>query len=181
VLKRVWGLPLDNQLKEIFFRLAAHAIPGGHIPAWTCSCSPGLVLGAATSRLHTFWSCPLAVAVRAELERILLQPVSLASLWLLRPPSPSVRQIVWDVVCLAALGAMEHGRRSAWAPQAAQLAAPTPTMVAALAVARFWRLLDECISPTLVAALATDPLGGAHPFLCSSPAGLAVNAGLALA
>ena len=181
LLKRVWGLPIDNKLKETFFRLAAHAIPGGHIPAWTCPCSPGLVLGSACSRMHSFWSCPLALAVRAELERVLHRSVSLSSLWLLRPPSPGVHQTVWDVACLAALGAMEHGRRCAWAPQATQQAAPSPAVVAASAVTHFWRLLDESISPPLVAALADQPLGGTHPFLCSSPAGLAVNAAPALA
>lgn len=175
IFKRVWGLPIDNKLKEIFFRLAARAIPGGHIPAWTCPCSPGLVLGSACSRLHTFWSCPLAVAVRAELERVLLRPVSLTSLWLLQPPAPSVRQIIWDLACLAALGAMEQGRRSAWAPQAALLAAPAPAVQAASVVATFWRLLDECITPPLEAELADQPLGVTHPFLHSTPAGLAVT------
>lgn len=176
LFQRIWRLPIDNKLKEIFFRLAAHAIPGGHIPGWSCPCSPGLVLGSASSRMHSFWSCPVALAVRAELERVLQRPVSLASLWLLRPPSPAVRQEVWDVACLAALGAMEHGRRRAWAQQAdAEAAALPPAAMPAFVVAHFWRLIDESISPPFAAALAGQPLGGTHPFLCSSPAGLAVN------
>jgi hypothetical protein len=126
--------------------------------------------------MHSFWSCSVAVAVRAEMERVLQQPVSLASLWLLQPPVPSVRQAVWDVACLAALGAMEHGRRRAWAPHQAQEAAPPAAVEPATVVAHFWRLLDDSISPPLVAAFADQPLGGMHPFLCSSATVLAVNA-----
>ena len=171
--KRVWQCGIDNRLKEIYYRLAGGAIPGGRVAAWGCPCTPGVVIGAANSRVHSFWACPSAAAVRAELQRV-VQPltVSREMLWLLRPPSPAMRPEVWDLVCLSALGAMEHGRTLGWALQAEaqQQQQPQPQQqqqrVAAAAVARFWQLLDTCISPNMERAFQLLPLGPQHPFLC---------------
>ena len=163
--KRVWKSKVDNRLKEVFFRIAGHAISGGRVPAWTCPCTPGVVLGAANSRVHSFWICPVAVAIRAELERVLQQPVSRPEVWLLQPPAARVRPEIWDLVCLAALGAMEHGRRLGWARHAEQQQGQP---VALEAVARFWQLLDSCISPSLARDLESQPLSSTHPFLCLS-------------
>ena len=37
---------------------------------------------------------------------------STSSIWLFRPPQPGINQLLWDVICLAALGAMDRGRRT---------------------------------------------------------------------
>jgi hypothetical protein len=171
--KRVWRSSVDNRLKEVLLRVAGHAIPGCRVPAWACPCAPGVVVGAANSRVHTFWTCPVAVAVRAELERVLQQPVLRPDVWLLQPPAAGVRPEVWDLVCLAALGAMEHGRKLGWALQAEHQQPLQQPAIAA--VVRFWEILDSCISPSLARDLESAPLGPVHPFLCLSEGRLAVR------
>jgi hypothetical protein len=173
--KRVWRCSVDNRLKEVFYRVAGHAVPGGRVPAWVCPCSPGVVIGSAGSRVHSFWTCVVAVAVRAELERVLQQPVSRPDVWLFHAPATHIRTEVWDLVCLAALGAMEHGRKLGWAqqaeepPQQQQQRQQQQQQQAALeAVARFWQLLDSCITPSLLRDMAVLPLGPTHPFLSIS-------------
>lgn len=72
-------------------------------------------------RLHTFWACPVARAVRAQLEAA-LPGVRLerAHLWLLRlpPGGHGLCSRAWALVSLAALHAMEHGRRHLYALRA---------------------------------------------------------------
>jgi hypothetical protein len=91
-------------------------------------------VGAPLLRQHTFWGCPVAQAVVAAVLSALpagVQPRFLcAHLWLCSPPAPEVINVhVWRVVCLAALSAMEYGRRVMWAlhlAAAAEAQAPPP-------------------------------------------------------
>lgn len=46
-----------------------------------------------------------------------------AAVWLAHKPHPDIMQLVWDMVCLAAVHAMERGRRAAWAVAAGGLPA----------------------------------------------------------
>jgi hypothetical protein len=116
---RMWRQLLwENGNKEVLWRLAVDgvAMPGNsHMraaPAYACGCG-GYAGGhppAVTPRLHHFWECPVAQAVREQVEVRLGAAVSRAQLWLALPP-PQMQQCVWDVVVLAALGAVEVGRR----------------------------------------------------------------------
>ena len=134
-LGRAWAIKWENQHKEVLWRMtvqgvrgvAAHGVPTTH----PCPCG-GLPAGAcaAEAMQHHFWSCPVAAAVVGELQRGLgageggLGPGEPAlgreAVWLLQPPlRPGGQQQprrlhggVWTVVCLAALTAMDSGRRA---------------------------------------------------------------------
>ena len=134
-LRRAWALKWENQQKEVLWRMtvqgvrgaAGHGLPTHH----ACPCG-GLAAGAgaAAALQHHYWSCPVAAAVVRELQRgweagegalaALVPALRRADVWLLDPPArpsggPQQRRMhggVWMVVCLAALTAMDHGRRA---------------------------------------------------------------------
>ena len=134
-LRRAWALKWENQHKEVLWRMSVQGVRGaaGHdLPTHhACPCG-GLAAGAcaATALQHHFWSCPVAAAVVGELQRgweagegalaAEVPAVRREEVWLLAPPvRPSAglqqRRLhggVWSVVCLAALTAMDHGRRA---------------------------------------------------------------------
>ena len=170
-LARLWAVRWENQHKDAFWRLTVDAIPlvgNSHVrrSAPLCPC------GAATApspRAHCFWACPVAVAVRAELDREVGGAVTRADLWLARPPQ-GIAPPVWDVVCLAAVEAIERGRWSlpkgsaAGDTEEAALPAGGVHAAAVVAVASFWGALAD------FAALGVAPRGWGgvapnHPFL----------------
>ena len=144
-------------------------------------------------RLHAFWTCPVALAVRGELERCLGCTLHRTHLWLLdTPPCPGLFSEVWHVVCLAALNAIFHGRKQLWRLHfhshergghtqltLAQAWGTSPRLPSrsyqarALAIADFWSRLADFV------ALADAPeswfgaVGPDHPFL--SAGGTKVN------
>lgn len=170
-LARLWAVRWENQHKDAFWRLTVDAIPlvgNSHVcrPAPRCRCGAAM---APSPRAHCFWDCPVAVAVRAELAREVGGPVTRADLWLARPPQ-GVAAPVWDVVCLAAVEAIERGRwslaKGPAADDAVAAALPASGVHAAgvVAVASFWGALAD------FAALETAPRGWGgvapdHPFL----------------
>ena len=119
-LPKVWALRWENRHKEVLWRLAVDGVPlygsarftrnaSGPPPTTCCS-------GARAGRRHQFWDCPVAAAVRRELERCMPRrqhrPLARRHVWLLLPPKRGdVEEQVWHVVCLAALNAMNHGQR----------------------------------------------------------------------
>ena len=121
VLSRWWRLRVANTYKEAAWRLTLNAFPTAqrmhlHTPCPACDApGPGFE--------HLFWSCPVADAVRKEIERQLQLSgllstgarLACADLWLGCLPSPHLDCLVWDLVCLAAVHAMDVGRRTAWA------------------------------------------------------------------
>ena len=134
-LKRLWRLPWENCRKEPFWRLIYDAFPTAarmHLPD-PCICG-----GAPADRQHHFWDCPVARSVVGAISAALHgQPAATAaaaaggappalpqrSIWLAAPP-PAVHEGVWSVVCLAAVEAMDHGRRRMYAMQ--QCCRPSP-------------------------------------------------------
>ena len=88
-----------------------------------------------------------------------------ASFWLARPP-PAVYGGVWDVVCLAAVAAMGHGRRRMYAMSMGP-PPPVPLHVSSArsAVARFWELLADFVALRCVPASWQARLPLAHPFI----------------
>ncbi|GIL80441.1 hypothetical protein Vretifemale_9655, partial [Volvox reticuliferus] len=69
-------------------------------------------------RLHHFWECPIAKAVREQIDRHLRLPssatiegayVTRQQLWLVQAP-PGCEQAPWDVIAMAVLSSMEYGR-----------------------------------------------------------------------
>jgi hypothetical protein len=173
----MWKLPWDNQRKEVLWRLVYDALPTVerlHVPGvHRCQCgvlSPG--------REHHFWDCPVAVGVRGQLQRALPgghPALQREQLWLAIAPA-GVEAGVWRVVVLAALGAMERGRRVtyAWrlqhspvAPDPAALPLDMQLEVAGRAAAvGFWDYLQDFVSGGPKATVALGELVGAsHAFI----------------
>ena len=79
-------------------------------PVGMCACG---MLAAPSPRTHYFWDCAAAQVVRAFLAHHLgipMHALEKPNLWLLEPPA-GVQQDVWDVVCMAAISALERHRR----------------------------------------------------------------------
>ena len=135
VLRRLWGVPCSNHIKEPLWRLSVNGVPGagGHhiVTEHPCPCGwrvppvpgphpPGTDLAelrAGLLRDHCFWSCPVAAAVLHEVQSGLPagMPLHMSHVWLVVSPCPAVmRQAVWDMVAMCALAAMWRGRRIFW-------------------------------------------------------------------
>jgi hypothetical protein len=144
-MRRLWRVRCENRLKEPFWRLAHDGLPtaerlhAGNL----CACgdpdpSPG--------RLHHYWACPVARAVVGSVSAAVGSPVPRAALWLARVPA-GVHADVWCVVCLAAVAAMDHGRRVLYAiSQGPPSAAPAHVVASSAARTRFWRLLSDFLA-----------------------------------
>ena len=150
-------------------------------------------------REHFFWSCPVAQAVVGSVQRARAaaaggaqpQPVTRADLWLAEPPSGGsrVHEQVWLVVCLAALSAMDYGRRrlvalhlaaqpqrdsqgltqlslyDAWGRAAPAPAQSIVDQAGRSAVARFWALVADFASVRILPRGGQSIPEAGHPFL----------------
>jgi hypothetical protein len=154
VVARWWRLRVANSYKESAWRLLLNAFPvaarmGGLAAASACvACAvPGPDVG------HHFWLCPVARVVCSEVEGQLAacgmlpagQGLPCAAVWLAQKPHPDIMQLVWDMVCLAAVHAMERGRRAAWAVAAGGLPAGPAVAAVATRAARggLWDVLAD--------------------------------------
>jgi hypothetical protein len=155
-LKTIWKIPWDNTNKEILWRLIVNGVQGagGHniCHRTPCCCTFALTPAqlqahdGAAHRQHCFWDCPVAQAVLQELRRGLPGiDIRQYHLWLLQSPGVGVQTVVWRVVALAALTAMEHGRRCLWhhALQHQATQAASVTHASSRAAAHFWLLLHD--------------------------------------
>ena len=185
LLPRLWQLPWENQHKEVYWRLVLNGLAlasrmhgSGPQP---CACgSPA----PQPDRRHHFWDCPVAAAVRSTLAAQLGgQQPSRQQLWLMRHPA-GVHAGVWDAVCLAALAAMDGGRRqlaarllqarqAADGPSSSRHPPPPPPTPAQLvpaaqrhAVARLWDLLQDLCTVGTAPAAWQQQLPAEHPFIC---------------
>jgi hypothetical protein len=119
-------------------------------------------------RSHAFWDCSVAAAVIEQVCEGLrvagnVAAVTRESVWLLRTPTGFDSPGTWAVVALAALSAMEFGRKQLWARSLQPDWVGTGAGAAALEVgrsasARFWGLLDEFCAGADATTLA--PLWG---------------------
>jgi hypothetical protein len=123
VFVRWWGVRVANTYKEAAWRLALDAFPTAQRMQLATGCAACSVVGPGVQ--HQFWTCPVAVAVRTEVEGQLRAfnllaagaslPCARSALWLACAPHRDMHRLIWDMVCLAAIKAFEHGRRVAWA------------------------------------------------------------------
>ena len=173
LLPRLWRLPWDNQYKEVFWRLVLNGLPvtsrmGDAVAPCGCGAPH-----PQPDRRHHFWDCPVAVAVTASLSAQLggrlLTP---QHIWLAQPP-PSIHPGVWEAVCLAAVAAMDSGRRLMKRRQLATPPAPAgPELEAAAsrsAVARLWDLLQDFCSVGAAPASWQQQVPPTHPFMRWQP------------
>lgn len=126
--KSLWRLRWDNHFKEVFWRLVFNGLATAermHMQGVGCVCGP--VVGGQPGRRHHFWECPVAQAVVGIMQQQLvgwmsgaLQPHHVLCMRCPEPvpsaggaPGPAVHKGVWRVVCLAAINAMDSGRRAA--------------------------------------------------------------------
>ena len=141
--RRLWhAVRWENQQKEVWWRLVVQGVPaaGGHGICLRGACACGYAVpaehhnkesGADLQRRHVFWGCPVARAVVRELQRGLggAERLQRFEVWLVHPP-PYVHNLVWGAVCLAAVSAMEHGRKVLYAMRMADQEAAAATRAA---------------------------------------------------
>lgn len=172
VLSRWWQLRVANTYKESAWRLTLNAFPTAQRMHATTLCpacgaqSPGIE--------HLFWTCPVAGVVRQEVERqlvavgILPTPCRLqcSAIWLARLPHPRIHQLVWDLVCLATVHAMNIARKTAWAVSQHLTAQPlVEHIVVRAAVGAFWDALADFATTMKVPRAAQTALLTQQPFL----------------
>ena len=172
VLSRWWSVRVANTYKEAAWRLALNAFPTAQrMQANTgCAACSAVVPGVE----HHFWSCPVAGAVRQEVERQLTafgmlpagDTLPCRAIWLACTPHHTVHQLVWDMVCLAAIHAFERGRRAAWAVQG-DLGVPVLVEQVAVraAVGAFWEALADFAATARVPQRYRNQLLTRQPFL----------------
>jgi hypothetical protein len=177
VLARWWKLRVPNCYKEAAWRLTLNAFPtadrmpapAGGQPKCCAACgavNPGI--------RHHFWLCPMADAVRQEVESQLRAKNMLgvgarllcSHVWKGVKPHHGLHGMVWDMVCLAAVHAMNVGRQAAWS---LSHRLETPDLVAdvvqKIAKAAFWSVLaDFAVSAVVPRAARTARLTN-QPFL----------------
>ena len=112
-LKRFWRL-WENPIKEPYWRLVINGLLTGERmhqtrPVAICACGNG-----RSNREHHYWACGVAAAVVTAVtdglqrwQPTLPGPLC-ASVWLMQTPR-GVHQDLRDIVCLAAVAAMDHG------------------------------------------------------------------------
>jgi hypothetical protein len=190
-LRRLWAIQWEDRVKEPLWRLALDGfqMPGNshlrRLRPQRCACGAfGVPVAADPAaaavpcpRAHHFWACPVAAAVRAELQPFAGgTPLTRAHLWLAVAP-PGWAQCAWDVVVLAAVAAMDAGRRAglrtgrpAGAPGTAREAA------CRRAVTQLWAALLDFTELGLPQRRrrAWRALGPAHPVLRCSADGSAL-------
>lgn len=181
MLRAAWRLPWEHRHKEVLWRLTVDGVAGagGHDIRLSGLCPCGYQPTGGdprVHRLHAFWECPVAVAVRQQLQLGLGGVrIERAHVWLLQAPSQACQVPVWQVVGLAALGAMEYGRRRLWA-QSGQDGQPEDLVgvVGRAAGLFFWSELQDFV---LARRGGLGPLwervGRGHPFLQAGVGGAA--------
>lgn len=143
VLQRLWKLRWDNKHKEVLWRLIYNGLPTAarlHQTEARCTCGHT----ASPDRAHHYWDCPIALAVISTITAQLPMGTTVvrSHIWLCTPPTTSCNPDVWGVVCLCALGAMDHARRQLYlrTKEAAPTHTPPPDLTVHLgnrAVAHF--------------------------------------------
>ena len=174
MLRRMWSLRWDNEHKEVLWKLALDGVPTParlHQPEQACGC--GEAEGAG--REHLFADCRAASHVRAAVAAELRGRFGLGGshlqrqhLWLAQPPTGELHQGVWDVVCVAALNAMDKARVTMWARQSEQHQAPSAALADAAgkqAVAHFWALLADFCGLNMAPQRWQAEVSDEHPFL----------------
>ena len=172
VLSRWWCVRVANVYKESAWRLALNAFPTAQRmqTATGCAACSAAVPGVE----HHFWTCPVAVAVRDEVEGQLRafnmlpagERLPCRAVWLACSSHHNVHRLVWDMVCLASIHAFEKGRRAAWAV-ASDLVVPVLVEQVAVraALGAFWDALADFAATARVPRRCKNQLLTRQPFI----------------
>lgn len=173
VLSRWWRVRVANTYKEAAWRLALNAFPTAQRMQLAEGCCAACSVDGPGVE-HHFWTCPVAVAVREEVTSQLRACHMLAagdslpcrSLWLACTPHHNVHRLIWDMVCIAAIHAFEHGRRVAWAVSH-RLDVPVLVEQVAVraAVGSFWEALADFAATARVPSHYRNHLLTQQPFI----------------
>jgi hypothetical protein len=179
MLRKLWRLRWDNERKEVLWWLVLDGLPTTERmhqgeQGYVCEC------GAATpGRVHHYWECPVAQAVvhalQGELPQ-LQQPLLRVHVWVARAPLEQLHKGVWRVVALAALNAMDTGRKLLWKwhkhpPQQVGLQSEQQRVqvASAVAVASLWDMLTDFVELGQYHATWKLEVAAGHPFIQAVP------------
>ncbi|PRW56997.1 ERD4-related membrane [Chlorella sorokiniana] len=166
LLQRLWRLRCDNGLKEPFWLLAHNGLPTAARLQSSCKCGAA----APGDRLHHYWACPVAAAVLSSIAAAAGGSIPRRAIWLCRAPA-GIYAGVWDLVCLAAVAAMDHGRRTLYALSTGPPPeAPLSAIAGRSARARFWSNLADFIAFDCAPLSWRDHCPTGHPFIHTHPA-----------
>jgi hypothetical protein len=183
-LAAVWKWRLPNQHKEILWRLAVDGVAGAKSSiSWVCGCGQH----PPDMRAHYFWDCIVAHTVIDLVQDVVTSfapdaEVRRTNIWLLHPPPGFQCHItVWRGVCLAALNAMDRGRRViskallSWRTSQPNAQAQPPSIAlhgqwiqvaCDRAVQAFWREMSTFVHYLNACDPGKGPeLGADHPFV----------------
>jgi hypothetical protein len=121
LLAGLWRLFWENGVKATYWLAVLDGIKCGERVSHSATATQCHLCDGAEShgRLHVFWRCvgaqAVRIALRAELARLGVGgPLRRRHLWLMQRPSRAIHTDIWRVVCLAAFAGMEKGRCAAW-------------------------------------------------------------------
>jgi exonuclease III len=174
--KRLWKIKWEADQKEAYWRLAVGGFSGfsmhrgqGH----NCPCGR---VDACSDRVHHFSTCTVAKALRTHIQdsadigdedSLFEIIVERRNLWLLAPPHQTIEQAIWDVVCLAAISAMDYGRRLLFASRNEQGYVgngATLARVKTQVIADFWARLQSYVSLG-IKPRGWDKIPPGHPWI----------------
>ena len=181
VLRRLWKLQWDNKHKEVYWRLALNGLPLAArmknsrpgAPVLTCGCGH-----TNPCQRHHYWDCWVVEDVKLASNAKLAtnQQITPQNLWLCDAPE-GVHAGVWDVVCVAAIAAMDSARRRMVAARMEaerqglrRTPQEIPQQASRQAVSRFWDLLQDFCSLATAPTKWQEQVTQGHPFLFWEPA-----------
>jgi hypothetical protein len=200
-ISSMWKMKWELRNKETYWRLVNNGISGagGHDSTTSRPCPCGWIppdkaggtLGNKASadawRIHAFWNCAVAQAVVNEINHSLgiTDLMQRHHLWLSIPPMTHnpINLHIWQVVTLAAVTAMDHGRKAMHAMLKSVPATPPPqhqrtpalsviTRAANAASGRFWCILQDYVDTD---NNITPPPPPNHPFFTTKDNHLTLN------
>lgn len=144
-----------------FAGFAMHRSQAGGPNTAKCPCGASMPSG---DRLHHFWDCTVAQSLRGKMGALLNCHLTRNHLWLVNPPV-GVAGIVWDVVCLSAIAALERGRQYLYKHRDEGDVQNLVDRAGITAESTLWERLDSFAS---VAGnkRGWESVGRNHPFLC---------------
>jgi len=176
-LERLWKVPVDNSQKEIVWKLALNGLPTIerlHMPGQRCGC--GGAVGDAAGRQHVYFECaavqPILNSIMEQLQDDWALPMDPPSLqrhhiWMAVRPTETLHQGIWDMVCIAAIKAMDTSKSGLFKKRSEGTRAGTAlaASVGARACAQFWAYIGSFCGHDLAPKAWRAQVSSAHPFI----------------